>query len=153
MPTAPLTLCVCVCLGIDARATHIRGKRPLLFEPCPALPLLTCVCVCGTSVWTQSLHLEPLHQPFYVINFFRDRVSQTICLGGFEPWCSWSLVVPSSLMTSWLVFCFVCLFCQYWELNTLDWGLVIDTLSQSPHLTHAWILNSWKPISQMLVFM
>jgi hypothetical protein len=35
----------------------------------------------GTEVWTQGLHLEPLHQPFFVMGFFRDRVLQTICLG------------------------------------------------------------------------
>jgi hypothetical protein len=29
-----------------------------------------------------SLHLEPLHQPFFVMGFyFQDRVSRTICLG------------------------------------------------------------------------
>jgi hypothetical protein len=25
----------------------------------------------GTGVWTQGLHLEPLHQPFFVIVFSR----------------------------------------------------------------------------------
>jgi hypothetical protein len=25
---------------------------------------------CGTGVWTQSLHLRPLHQPIFVMNFF-----------------------------------------------------------------------------------
>jgi hypothetical protein len=35
----------------------------------------------GSWVWTQSLHLQPLYQPFLVIFFFWDRVSQTICQG------------------------------------------------------------------------
>jgi hypothetical protein len=26
---------------------------------------------CGTRVWTQDLHLEPLHQPFYYCVFLR----------------------------------------------------------------------------------
>jgi hypothetical protein len=26
---------------------------------------------CGTGVWTQGLHLEPLHQPFFVMGFFK----------------------------------------------------------------------------------
>jgi hypothetical protein len=34
------------------------------------------------GVWTQGLHLEPLHQPFFVFFFFFwDRVSWTICPG------------------------------------------------------------------------
>jgi hypothetical protein len=40
---------------------------------------------CGTGVWTQGLHLEPLHQPFlwFVLFclFFQDRVFWTICPG------------------------------------------------------------------------
>jgi hypothetical protein len=39
------------------------------------------VCFCGTGAWTQGQHLEPLHQPFFVMDFFQDGVSQTICLG------------------------------------------------------------------------
>jgi hypothetical protein len=35
----------------------------------------------GAGIWTQGLHLEPLHQPFIVMSFFWDRVSWTICLG------------------------------------------------------------------------
>jgi hypothetical protein len=35
---------------------------------------------CGTGLWTQGLHLEPLHKPFFVI-FFWDRVCWTICPG------------------------------------------------------------------------
>jgi hypothetical protein len=33
-----------------------------------------------TRIWTQGLHLEPLHQPFFVMGFFQDRVSQIFCL-------------------------------------------------------------------------
>jgi hypothetical protein len=34
---------------------------------------------CSTGVWTQGLHLEPLCQLFFVIGFFWNRVSWTIC--------------------------------------------------------------------------
>jgi hypothetical protein len=27
-----------------------------------------------TKAWTQDPHLEPLHQPFFVMGFFQDRV-------------------------------------------------------------------------------
>jgi hypothetical protein len=36
---------------------------------------------CGTDVWTQGLHLEPLCQSFFVLSFFRDRVLWTLCPG------------------------------------------------------------------------
>jgi hypothetical protein len=38
---------------------------------------------CGAAVWTEGIHLEPLHQPFFGVcdGFFQDRVSRTICLG------------------------------------------------------------------------
>jgi hypothetical protein len=35
------------------------------------------------GVWTQGLHLEPLHQPFFCDGIFQDRVSWTICLDWF----------------------------------------------------------------------
>jgi hypothetical protein len=34
-----------------------------------------------TGIWTQGLHFEPLPLPFFVMGFFRDRVSRTICPG------------------------------------------------------------------------
>jgi hypothetical protein len=37
-----------------------------------------------SGVWTQGLHLEPFHQSFFVMGFFRDRVLQTICLGWLQ---------------------------------------------------------------------
>jgi hypothetical protein len=38
---------------------------------------------CSAGVWTQDLHLEPLHQSFFVIELFAQA--------GFEPWSFWSL--------------------------------------------------------------
>jgi hypothetical protein len=35
----------------------------------------------STGAWTQGLHLEPLHQPFFCDEFFSDRVSWTIWFG------------------------------------------------------------------------
>jgi hypothetical protein len=37
--------------------------------------------LCNTGVWTQGLHLEPLNQASFVMDFFQDRVSWTVCLG------------------------------------------------------------------------
>jgi hypothetical protein len=50
---------------------------------------------CGTRVWTQSLHLEPLHQPYFCDEFFRDRISRTICLG-------WLWTVILLISASWV---------------------------------------------------
>jgi hypothetical protein len=36
--------------------------------------------LCSCRVWTQGLHLEPLHQSFSRDGSFRDRVLQIICL-------------------------------------------------------------------------
>jgi hypothetical protein len=40
--------------------------------------------MCGTWVLTQSLHLELLYQPFFVMVFFQNRFSQTICPGWLQ---------------------------------------------------------------------
>jgi hypothetical protein len=33
----------------------------------------------GTGVWTQGLHFESFHQPFFCEGFFQDWVSRTVC--------------------------------------------------------------------------
>jgi hypothetical protein len=38
----------------------------------------------STGDWTQSLHLEPLHQFFFVMGFFQDRILQTFAWGKFQ---------------------------------------------------------------------
>jgi hypothetical protein len=48
----------------------------------------------STGVWTRGLHPEPLHQPIFVMGFFQDRVSWSICLG----WL-WTKIIPIS--ASW----------------------------------------------------
>jgi hypothetical protein len=52
----------------------------------------------STGVWTQDLHLEPLHQPFYCdFFFFWDRISQTICPGWL--WTTVLLISASWIAT------------------------------------------------------
>jgi hypothetical protein len=51
---------------------------------------------CGTGVWTQGLHLEPLHQsPFFGDGFFQNRVLQTICLAALELQSSYLCLLSS----------------------------------------------------------
>jgi hypothetical protein len=49
---------------------------------------------CGAGVWIQSLHLEPLYQPFFVKGFW-DSVSRTICL-------CWLWAVILLIFASWV---------------------------------------------------
>jgi hypothetical protein len=37
-----------------------------------------CVCVCGTGIWTQVLHLKLLHQTFFVLDIFRDSLTNNL---------------------------------------------------------------------------
>jgi hypothetical protein len=39
---------------------------------------------CGTGVGTQGLHIEPLHQPFLVMDFFEIGVQEIFAQTGFE---------------------------------------------------------------------
>jgi hypothetical protein len=48
-------------------------------------------CFCSTGVWTQSLHLEPLHQPFFAMGFFKIGFQELFSRAGFQPWSAWSL--------------------------------------------------------------
>jgi hypothetical protein len=50
---------------------------------------------CGTRVWTQGLHLETLHQPFFAKGFFQDKISWTI----FSGWL-WTMILLIS--ASWV---------------------------------------------------
>jgi hypothetical protein len=63
------------------------------------LQFFFCFCgfffFCSTRPWTQGLHLEPLHQPYFVMGFFRDRVSWTICPSWF-----WTMILLIS--ASWV---------------------------------------------------
>jgi hypothetical protein len=40
---------------------------------------------CGTGVWTHGVHIEPLHQPFFVMGFFEIGSLKLFAQAGFEP--------------------------------------------------------------------
>jgi hypothetical protein len=50
---------------------------------------------CGTGARTQGLYIEPLYQSFLVMDFFLDRVLQTIC-----PSWLWTMILLISV--SWV---------------------------------------------------
>jgi hypothetical protein len=52
----------------------------------------------STGTWTQGLHLEPLHRPFFLKFFFlRDKVSQTICPGWLQTvWLQTTILLVSA---------------------------------------------------------
>jgi hypothetical protein len=43
-----------------------------------------------TGAWTQSLHGEPLHQPFFVMGIFEIGSHELFAQAGFELRSSWS---------------------------------------------------------------
>jgi hypothetical protein len=45
----------------------------------------------GTGAWTQGLHLEPFHQPFFVLGFLKIGSHKLFAWAGFELWSSLSL--------------------------------------------------------------
>jgi hypothetical protein len=46
---------------------------------------------CGTRVWTQGLHLEPLHQPYFCEGIFEIGSCELFAHAGFQPPSIWSL--------------------------------------------------------------
>jgi hypothetical protein len=53
------------------------------------------VIFCSAGVWTQRLHLEPFHLPFFVKGFFKIGYLELFAWVGFELWSSWSLLLSS----------------------------------------------------------
>jgi hypothetical protein len=47
---------------------------------------------CGTGVWTQGLHPDPLQQSFFVMGFFEIGSPRTICLG----WLRTTILISAS---------------------------------------------------------
>jgi hypothetical protein len=45
----------------------------------------------GTGAWTQGLHLEPLHQPYFCEGFFEIGSCKLFACVGFEPRSCWPL--------------------------------------------------------------
>jgi hypothetical protein len=53
-----------------------------------------CFCfICGTGVWTQGLHFEPLHQPFFVMGIFEIGSHKLFAWASFKPQ-SWVARIP-----------------------------------------------------------
>jgi hypothetical protein len=46
---------------------------------------------CSTGVWAQGLHLEPLHQPFFMMGIFEIGSRTLFPRAGLEPQSSWTL--------------------------------------------------------------
>jgi hypothetical protein len=67
---------------------HVLESRKQMFIHNRAVTkqslFLFCFIFCSTGAWTQGLHREPLHQPFFETRLFGDRVSWTICPGWFQ---------------------------------------------------------------------
>jgi hypothetical protein len=49
------------------------------------------IIICSAGAWTQGLHLEPLHQPFFVMGFFEIGSLKLFAPAGFKLRSSWSL--------------------------------------------------------------
>jgi hypothetical protein len=45
----------------------------------------------GPGAWTQGLHFEPLHQPYFCEGFFNIGSRELFVWAGFQPRSSWSL--------------------------------------------------------------
>jgi hypothetical protein len=57
----------------------------ILKEQMMHIPKSTILFFGSTEVWTQGLHLEPLHQPFFVKGFFKLGSRELFAWSGFEP--------------------------------------------------------------------
>jgi hypothetical protein len=69
------------------------SSAPTLRPPAPSFFFFF---FCGTGAWTQSLHLEPLHQPsFFCKRFFEIGSRRTICVG-------WLRTVILLISASWI---------------------------------------------------
>jgi hypothetical protein len=53
--------------------------------------LVTLFFFFSTGAWTQHLHLEPLHQPYFCEGFFETGSHKLFAQAGFKPQSSWSL--------------------------------------------------------------
>jgi hypothetical protein len=68
------------------------SARTTVAYPSQRVPMIT-FFFGNTGAWTQGLHLEPLHSPFFVIFFFFFEIGSRELLAwvGFEPRSFWSL--------------------------------------------------------------
>jgi hypothetical protein len=87
---ACVCMCTCVCVFVWSTSmtcvTKYNGHPTHLCET-PPPPFF----FFGTGVWTQDLHLEPLHQPFFVMGFFKTG------LVNYLPWLASNCDTPDLL--------------------------------------------------------
>jgi hypothetical protein len=57
------------------------GKEGRLFT----FYLIQFFLFCGTGAWTQGLHLEPLHQPYFYEGFFEVGSLELFAQADFKP--------------------------------------------------------------------
>jgi hypothetical protein len=88
---------------------------------------------CGTGAWTQGLHLELLHQPYFCEGVFKIVSHETICLG-------WFLTTILLISATWVA---MITGVSHWSQQGLSflsvtWFYPIVTLVQT--LKNAWTL-------------
>jgi hypothetical protein len=116
----------CLSSKCDALSSNSWGKKKGL-KLLISFVGLFCFFVLG--FWTQALHGEPFHQPFFLVVCFFEIGSRVLfALVGFELWSSWFLPPvarftgrepPALGLSSFLSFLFFCLFCVCWALLML----------------------------------
>jgi hypothetical protein len=73
-----------------------------LLPPILLSPLLFYLFIyCGAGAWTQGLRLEPLHQPYFCVGFFKIGSLELFAWAGFKPWSSWSLPPEQLALQTW----------------------------------------------------
>jgi hypothetical protein len=77
--------------GEDVQVPRSRGFTTAFLCRCHSFSsCLLCVWGGGgAGAWTLELHLEPLHQPFFVMNFFEIGSRELFAQAGFELRSSW----------------------------------------------------------------
>jgi hypothetical protein len=96
--------------------------------------------VCGALVWTQGLHLEPLHQPYFVMCFLEMRchklfaraLNHDLCF-----LCSWDYrrepLMPSSLFLCVRLYCGLRhSYPKYWAFLYFDLTVLKDYVDKPP---------------------
>jgi hypothetical protein len=77
--------------GFHRETSRYSAPGPPWTLPYELLPFAFFFFFFSTEVWTQDLHLQPIHHPFFVIFFFsKVRSCELLAWAGFKPWSSWS---------------------------------------------------------------
>jgi hypothetical protein len=134
---------------------RLLGKHSITWTMTSTSPF-----VCGTMVWTQGLHLETLHQPFFVMNFFKitsvnylpklnfnsdpldlcllnseDYRSEQPAPGYFQP-CLILMLFPKAGLGPWYSYLYLPIVLFFWDRVLLtffsDWPPTVIFLSPPP---------------------